>query len=199
MNPSDSKKPQTASRSSQAIRCIHCGPEQNFASGVMAVLCRSGSTRITLVGTQKDIAETPKVRPQSTARQREGMHRHSRKRPVLQGQALLAELHALEKRLSRIGAFVPFLGPWLVRWHDVKTPQERKQLRRRCFLAADVALSLLLIAARPHSAPPDARAEADIRVLGGIIEEFRARNGSYPDPAPWGRTLDLGDRRYVDP
>jgi hypothetical protein len=127
------------------------------------------------------------------------MQRHSKKRPVLQGPALLAELHALEKRLSRVGAFIPFLGPWLIRWSDVKTTQERKQLRRRCYIAADVALSLLLIAARPHSVPPEARAEADIRVLGGIIEEFRARNGTYPDQAAWGRTLDLGDRRYIDP
>ena len=127
------------------------------------------------------------------------MRKHSQKRPLLKGPVLLEELRALERWLSQIAAFVPFLGPWLIRWKEVKTKQERKQLARRCFIAADVAVSCLLIAALPHSGRSGTQAEAGIRTLGGIIEEFRARNGTYPDGAAWSRTVDLGDGRYVDP
>jgi len=197
MNLRDFKKPPVASRTSQAIRCIHCGAQQNFASGGTAVLCRSCSTRITLVGTRKDISETPKVRPQSTTHQREGMQRHSKKRPVLQGPALLAELHALEKRLSRVGAFIPFLGPWLIRWNDLKTVQERKQAqaallhRRRCGTesSADCCSSALRSSGRTsrgrHSRPRRhhrgvSRPYGSLSRPGGVGSNARPRRPTLP-------------------
>jgi hypothetical protein len=115
---------------------------------------------------------------------------------------MFEELEAFEERLSWIGASIPFFGPWLVSWKDVKTPVEKTALKRQTIAATGLALTCfaaLVIAAEQRSVPPDKQAEADIRVLGAMVEEFRAHNGEYPDSATWGRTLDLGDPRYIDP
>jgi hypothetical protein len=188
----------------QTVRCGRCGSDQRFAPGVSGMLCRACTGKIVLRAalTSSEPPGSRWGRPQSAAPSRDVMRKHSKKRALLDGTAAFEELRALQRQLSWTAAFVPFLGPWLIQWKELKTQQEKKQLRRRCLLVANFTLSCLtalVIAGEPRRVPPDKRAEAEIRVLGGIVQEFRARTGAYPDVAAWARTLDLGDPRYLDP
>jgi hypothetical protein len=166
------------------------------------VLCGSCSDKITLLNAVKPSPSPAAERSQPAARSREATRKTVKRRPLLEGPVLFDQLQAHEKRLSAIGAFVPFLGPWLIQSRDVTAPLEKTRLRRISMGASGLAMTCLLalvVAAEGRAMPAEKRAEADIRVLGGIVEEFRAQNHAYPDSAAWGRTLDTGDQRYVDP
>jgi hypothetical protein len=192
----------------RTVRCVYCSCELGRAYGSTGVLCSSCTDKITLAAAQasaKQQSASPRPergRSQPMARSREAARKPVKKRSLLEGPALFEQMQAFERRLSWIGACVPFLGPWLSQSKEVTAPMEKAQLKRLSLGATGLALTCLValvVAAEGRSMPAEKRAEADIRVLGGIVEEFRARNGVYPDPAAWGRTLDLGDPRYVDP
>jgi len=108
----------------------------------------------------------------------------------------------LDIRLSRIAASIPFLGPWLIPWRGEMTAIERKRIRTISLTATGlgiVAMAALVFDASSRSLPREKRALSEIQDLGDIVQEFRIRNGVYPDWTMWQRTLEQGDPRYYDP
>jgi len=121
------------------------------------------------------------------------------KRPLRPAPRPFEELRALEKQASRIAAFIPFFGPFLIKWREVKTLREQQQLKMICFSVTALAISSVVIAWELRSVPTESRVEADIRALGTIIQQFRRDNGVYPDVGAWGHSLGVGDSHFVDP
>ena len=202
-HPSSKTRPPVG-RPPKTVRCVYCSCELGRAYGPTGVLCGSCTDKITLANARAASASprSERGRSQPMARSREAVRKPARRRSLLEGPVLFEQMQTFERRLSWIGACVPFLGPWLIQSKDVTAPQEKTRLRRLSLGASGLAMTCLValvVAAEGRSTPPEKRAEADIRVLGGIVEEFRSRNGAYPDSAAWGRTLDIGDPRYVDP
>ena len=112
----------------QTVRCGRCGSDQRFAPGVSGMLCRACTGMIVLPAalTSSEPPGSRWGRPQSAAPSRDVMRKHSEKRALLDGTAAFEELRALQRQLSWTAAFVPFLGPWLIQWKELKTQQEKK-------------------------------------------------------------------------
>ena len=150
---------------------------------------------------QASLAGPRRVQPPSSARSA-AVFAKQRKRSLLEGPGLFEELRALDIRLSRIAASIPFLGPWLIPWRGEMTAIERKRIRTISLTATGlgiVAMAALVFDASSRSLPREKRALSEIQDLGDIVQEFRIRNGVYPDWTMWQRTLEQADPRYYDP
>ena len=131
---------------------------------------------------QASLAGPRRVQPPSSARSA-AVFAKQRKRSLLEGPALFEELRALDIRLSRIAASIPFLGPWLIPWRGEMTAIERKRIRKISLTATGlgiVAMAALVFDASSRSLPREKRALSEIQDLGDIVQEFRIRNGVLP-------------------
>ena len=121
------------------------------------------------------------------------------KRPLLSAPRLFEELRTIENRVSLIAAFIPFLGPFFIKWREVKTLREKQELKAICFAVTALAVSSLVIALELRPGTDEGRVVTDIRALGRIIQQFRVKNGVYPDVGAWGHSLGVDDPHYLDP
>jgi ribosomal protein S27E len=184
------------------IRCAHCGAVQEVPLESHGATCEKCSAPLhgpdgaPAAGADRP---APGIRP--TTETRETLAELTKRGPGPQVLDVVVDILTFHGRLTALAAFVPLLGPWLVARSE--EPPERKS--KLLYVSVGVtALTIVGVAAwlRWVSGPPvplTERVQSQMRVLGEIAAEFRAKHGTYPDAATWTRTADQPDLRFFDP
>ena len=122
--------------------------------------------------------------------------------PKSEALAMLDELLAVEKRRTSFMAFIPVLGPLLLRRSERHTDQERRKLSA---LSVGLTLAILGLSWELKPTPADRvaslhrRIGSEMRILGEVAERYRKEHGSYPGKATWQRFTERPDKRFLDP
>ena len=95
----------------------------------------------------------------------------------------VAELLRAERRATSLIAFVPVIGPWRLLQSTAHGPQQKHLLisLSAALTGALVAIFVALVPVTSEVATLRERVQSDARVLDGIVEDFRSRNGRSPD------------------
>lgn len=187
------------------LRCARCGTVQEVELGDHHVTCKECAQRL---GGPPAAPHTPgstvgraAPRFQPTPQTRQVLAELHERGPGSEVLDVMVDLLTFHGRLTWLGSFVPFLGPWLVARSDLARDPKRKLQ----WVAAGTTLLAvvgIVSAWQPLSAPPvplPEQVQAELGVLADIAGAYRDKHGAYPDAATWKRTADQPDLRFFDP
>lgn len=175
------------------IVCPSCGTEQEMPGGLCArcVICAKP-----LVPLEVSAAHEPRERaaPPTMALPAS----EPKATPLEDVTAVLAS----HKRVTSWLSLVPVWGPWKLSLSSDHAPHEKMRL-----YLASAALSGALVAgvwlalpgAHERAVEQRHRVEDEVRLLRGLVEEYRRQRGALPDANAWQQSAQSGDLRFYDP
>jgi hypothetical protein len=123
--------------------------------------------------------------------------------PPTEAAKAIAEVVAIDRRVSVFFFHFPFIGPWRLYRDTVYSGREKLRHVFACSLPTVAFLALVaLIAYAPFggASSESSRAEGQIRNLGTIVQRFRREFGRLPEVVEWQRSVEHGElTTYFDP
>lgn len=187
------------------IVCPSCGTEQEMPGGRRArcVICAKPLAATEAPGAlepsaahEPPAAQDPRERAPSPTMALPATE--PKARPLEDVTAVLAS----HKRVTSWLALVPVWGPWKLSASSDHTPHEKMRL----YLASAALTGALLAGvwmalpgAHERAAEQRRRVEDEVRLLRGLVEEYRRQRGTLPDANAWRRSAQSGDLRFYDP